>query len=173
MSDAQAINSEILVLFKPMPADDFSHYIFATGQAKINDELLSLARDFRMSLKGQDDEETAKITDITEDVLVDADSALETVEPVKVKAETKSVKKKKRSSIFKRAKKSVPEALHNELIVEDPLEISDASSDSHPKKPKPTASRRFKNIFVKHGPRAFVGAKNAVQSKFQKLRDFS
>ena len=167
MIDAQAITSETLFLFKPMPADDVSHYIFATGQAKISDEFLSLARDFEMSLKGRDDEETAKITDITEDVLVDADSALETVESVKVKAETKSVKKKKRSSIFKRAKKSVPEALHNELIVEDPVEISDASGDSRPKKPKPTASRRFKNLFVKHGPRAFVRAKNVVQSKFQ------
>ena len=150
-----------------MPADDVSHYIFATGQAKISDEFLSLARDFEMSLKGQDDEETAKITDITEDVVVDADSALETVESVKVKAETK-VSKRRSGQVSSSVRKSLcQKALHNELIFEDPVEISDASGDSRPKKPKPTASRRFKNLFVKHGPRAFVRAKNAVQSKFQ------
>ena len=175
MSNIQVIIPEILILFKPIPTDDFCQYIFATGQAKISDDFLFLARDFMMSLKGQEDEEFGKLTDITEDVQNQDESivALETAEPAKEKVGTKDIKKKKkRSGLFKRTKKPLPEALDDEIIAEDLLEMSEDSVENRPKKRKPTASRRFKNLFVKHGPRAFVRAKNAVESKFQKMKNY-
>ena len=172
MSNIQVIIPEILILFKPIPTDDFCQYIFATGQAKISDAFLSLAREFMMSLKCQEDEEFGKLTDITQDVQTQ-DESIAALESVKVKEETKGIKKKKRSAgLFRRTKKPLPEALDDEIIAEDLLEISDDSVENRLKKRKPTASRRFKNLFVKHGPRAFVRAKKAVQSKFQKMKNY-
>ena len=171
MSNIQVIIPEILILFKPIPTDDFCQYIFATGQAKISNDFLFLARDFMMSLKGQEYEFGKLMDIITEDVQNQDESivALETAEPVKEKVETKDIKKKKRGGLFKRTKKPLPE---DEIIANDSLEISEDSVENRPKKRKPIASRRFKNLFVKHGPRAFVRAKNAVESKFQKMKNY-